>query len=105
MMNKIKQLSRMLLLLFFVAACSPQELDDYGLDSMTSLTDDQVSFTQTVSPTSDNIITFTNTTELPKIAYILFAGTWEMVLLGTNLLLPASILCRRLYGYPFHIFS
>lgn len=56
----------MLLLLFFVAACSPQELDDYGLDSMSTLTDDQVSFTQTVSPTSDNVIIFTNTTELPK---------------------------------------
>jgi hypothetical protein len=66
MMNKIKQLSRMLLLLFFVAACSPQELDDYSLDSMTSLTDDQVSFTQTVSPTSDNMITFTSSTVLPS---------------------------------------
>jgi len=65
MMNKIKQLSRMLLLLFFVAACSPQELDDYALDSIATLTDDQVSFTQTVSPTSDNMITFTSTTQLP----------------------------------------
>jgi len=66
MKNKIKQLSRMLLLLFAIAACSPQELDDYGLDSMATLTDDQVSFTQTVSPTSDNMITFTSTTVLPS---------------------------------------
>ncbi|KAF5072420.1 hypothetical protein DSECCO2_202190 [anaerobic digester metagenome] len=54
----------MLLFLFIMAACSPQELNDYGLDSMATLTDDQVSFTQTVSATSDNMVTFTSTTQL-----------------------------------------
>ena len=52
----------MLLLLFTIAACSPQEMDDYALDGMTRLTDDQVSFTQTASTASDNVLTFTNTT-------------------------------------------
>jgi len=56
----------MLLILFAVSACSPQELDEYGLDSIATLTDDQVSFTQTVSPTSDNMVTFTSTTVLPS---------------------------------------
>jgi|AGTN01.1.fsa_nt_gi hypothetical protein len=56
----------MLLLLFTIAACSPQELDDYTLDDVSTVTDDQVSFTQSVSPTSDNMITFTSTTTLPQ---------------------------------------
>src|SRR5690554_4179702 len=62
MKNIIKQRSWMLLLLFTIAACSPQEMDDYALDGMTRLTDDQVSFTQTASTASDNVLTFTNTT-------------------------------------------
>lgn len=66
MKNIIKKQSWMLLLLFLVAACSPQELDDYSLGSVATITDDQVSFTQTVSPTSDNMITFTSTTVLPN---------------------------------------
>ncbi len=65
MKNQIIKISRILLLLLFIAACSPQELDDYGLENISSLTDDQVSFTQTVSPTSDNVITFASTTQIP----------------------------------------
>ena len=60
----IKQLFRILLLLLFITACSPQEMDDYGLEGMTTITSDQISFTQTPSATSDNVITFTNTTPL-----------------------------------------
>lgn len=64
MKNKIKQLT-WILLLFTIVACSPQELDEYGLDTVPTLTDDQVSFTQSVSPESDNMITFTSNTTLP----------------------------------------
>lgn len=56
----------MLVLLLLVAACSPQELDDHSLGSVATITDDQVSFSQTVSPASDNMITFASTTQLPK---------------------------------------
>lgn len=65
MKNIIKQFSWLLLLLFIVAGCSPQEMDDYSLSKVAMVTDDMVSFTQSVSPTSDNVITFTSTTELP----------------------------------------
>ncbi len=66
----------MLLFLFIMAACSPQELNDYGLDSMATLTDDQVSFTQTVSATSDNMVTFTSTTQLPTNA--VYTLRWDL---------------------------
>ena len=55
----------MWMLLLAVASCSPQELDDYAMNEVAVLTDSEVSFTQTVSPTSDNMITFTSTTALP----------------------------------------
>lgn len=55
----------MLLLLFLIAACGPHEFDDYSLGKVIPITDDQVSFTQTISPASDNMITFTSTTQLP----------------------------------------
>ncbi len=45
-------------------ACAPEESDDYSLGKMDSITADKISFTQTVSPTTNNIITFTNTTTL-----------------------------------------
>ena len=54
----------MLLLLVLVAACSPQEMDDYALGGMTTITGDQISFTQTPSAESDNVITFTNTSQV-----------------------------------------
>lgn len=55
-----------MLLLLLVVACSPQELDDHSLGSVATIMDEQVSFTQQVSPTSDNMITFTSTTVLPS---------------------------------------
>ena len=74
MKHMIKQLSRMLLLLLFITACSPQEMDDYGLEGMTSITSDQISFTQAPSATSDNVITFTNTTALNG----LYTLVWDL---------------------------
>lgn len=66
MMKKIIKQSWMFLLLLLVAACSPQELDDHSLDSVATISNEQVSFTQEVSPTSDNMITFKSTTVLPN---------------------------------------
>lgn len=66
MKNIMKIQYWILLLVFSIAACSPQELDKYSLDTIPVITDEQVSFTQQVSPTSNNMIKFTNTTELPK---------------------------------------
>lgn len=64
----------MLLLLFFVAACSPQEMDDYQLEGMTTVSSDQISFTQSPSAESDNVITFTNTTSLSG----LYTLVWDL---------------------------
>ena len=75
MKNKIKQLT-WILLLITITACSPQELDDYGLDNMATLTDDQVTFTQTVSTASDNMITFSSTTQLP--ANGVYTFRWDL---------------------------
>ena len=54
----------LLMSLFLIAACSPQDLDDYSLDSLSTISPEQVTFTKTVSDKSDNIITFTNTTDV-----------------------------------------
>ena len=75
MKHMIKQLFRILLLLLYITACSPQEMDDYGLEGMTTITSDQISFTQTPSATSDNVITFINTSDLPENEYII---TWNL---------------------------
>lgn len=64
MKNIAKQITWMLLLFLTFAACSPQEMDDYALEGMTTITSDQISFSQTSSAESDNVITFTNTTPL-----------------------------------------
>ena len=76
MNNIIKHLSWIILLLFSIAACSPQEMDDYSLSKVASITDDMVSFTQSVSPTSDNVITFTSTTDLPTDG--VYAIRWDL---------------------------
>ena len=76
MKNIIKQLSWMLAMLFIIAACSPQEMDDYSLSNVAAVTDEMVSFTQAVSPNSDNIVTFTNTTELPSDG--VYAIRWDL---------------------------
>jgi len=74
MKNMIKQLSWMMLLLFTMAACSPQEMDNYSLDGMTTVTSDQISFTQTPSAESDNVITFTNTTPVSGV----YTLVWDL---------------------------
>ena len=66
MNNILKKQIWILLLLILMAACSPQEFDKYSLDGMTAITDEQVSFSHASSPTSDNMITFTSTTDLPS---------------------------------------
>jgi hypothetical protein len=76
MMNIIKQLSWILMLLVAISACSPQEMDDYSLSKVPTITDDMVSFTQSVSPNSDNVITYTNTTDLPSDG--VYAIRWDL---------------------------
>ena len=76
MNNIFKHLSWIMMLLFTIAACSPQEMDDYSLNKVTTVTDDMVSFTQSVSATSDNVITFTNTTDLPTDG--VYAIRWDL---------------------------
>ncbi len=76
MKNIIKQITWMWLLLLAIASCSPQEFDDYALGDVAVLTDSEVSFTQSVSPTSDNMLTFTNTTPLPENS--VYTIRWDM---------------------------
>lgn len=76
MKNIIKHLSWIMVLLFTVVACSPQEMDDYSLSKVAVVTDDMVSFTQSVSPNSDNVITFTSTTNLPTDG--VYAIRWDL---------------------------
>lgn len=67
-----------LLLLLLVAGCNPQELDDFSLDGISTISDEQVSFTQSISPDNDNVITFVNTTPVEgthTIAWDLGNGT------------------------------
>ncbi len=66
MKNIIKQITWITLLLLAVAACSPQELDKYSLSDVAVLTDSDISFTYTASPTSANTLIFTNTTVMPS---------------------------------------
>lgn len=63
-----------LLLLLFLGACNPQELDDYSLDGMNTIADDQVAFTLTVSPDNDNVINFANTTSVEGVHTI----AWDL---------------------------
>lgn len=68
----------LLMSLFLLAACSPQDIDDYSLGSLSTISTEQVSFSKTVSDKSDNIITFTNTTDVKTpvaIAWDLGNGT------------------------------
>lgn len=64
--------------LFLLAACSPQDSNDYSLDSFATIKAEQVSFSKTVSDKSDNVIIFTNTTDVKMpvaIAWDLGNGT------------------------------
>ena len=64
MMNIIKQLSWILMLLVAISACSPQEMDDYSLSKVPTITDDMVSFTQSVSPNILLLFLFIRLTDL-----------------------------------------
>ena len=68
----------LLMSLFLIAACSPQENDNYSLDAFDTLNPDQVTFSKSVSDKSNNVITFTNTTDVKSpvaIAWDLGNGT------------------------------
>ncbi|MGV8962348.1 MAG: PKD domain-containing protein [Candidatus Saccharimonadaceae bacterium] len=54
----------MLLSIFMIMACSPLNNDDYSLGSLDTVNPEQVSFTMTKSDRSDNIINFTNTSDI-----------------------------------------
>ena len=54
----------MLLSIFMIMACSPLDNDDYSLGTLDTVNPEQVSFTITKSDRSDNIINFTNTSDI-----------------------------------------
>lgn len=62
-------------LLFTLAACAPKELDDYSMESVNSITAEQLSFSKAVSANSDNIITFANTSAIDNKEYVI---TWDL---------------------------
>ena len=59
-----KQGTLMLLSIFMIIACSPLDNDNYSLGSLDTVNPEQVSFTMTKSDKSDNVITFTNTSDI-----------------------------------------
>ena len=64
----------LLLALFILAACNPQDNNNYSLGSFDTVSADQVSFSRTVSDRSDNVITFTNTSDIKSP----FAVAWDL---------------------------
>lgn len=64
MRNIFKQGFWVLLSAIMFAACSPQEDDKYSLGELGTVTPDIVSFSQAPSPTSNNVIIFTNTSKV-----------------------------------------
>jgi hypothetical protein len=64
MKNIRKQGIWALLLLFILAACSPQEDDRYSLGELGTVTSEIISFSQTPSASSNNVITYENTSNL-----------------------------------------
>lgn len=60
--------------ILLITACSPQLDEDYSLGDMANITAEQISFTQTPSSTSSNVITFTNTTDIKGI----YAMNWDL---------------------------
>jgi PKD repeat protein len=59
---------------FAFVACAPQGFDEYELGDIGSISADQVNFSYTTSPQSDNILIFTNISDI-KIPY---AYTWDL---------------------------
>ncbi|GHT63063.1 hypothetical protein FACS189451_09070 [Bacteroidia bacterium] len=74
----MKKIIKFTLMLFaaalVLAACAPQEFDDYQLGSIGSISSDQIAFTYTKSPRSNNILIFTNTSDI-KVPY---SYTWNL---------------------------
>jgi hypothetical protein len=64
MKNRIKFTGFAGLLMVALAACSPQEFNDHSLGNPDTVSAGQISFSQTPSPTSANVITFTNTSDI-----------------------------------------
>lgn len=64
MKNKIKYGMWVLLSLFIVASCSPQESDKYSLGVLDTVTQDMVSFSTVPTTKSANEIVFTNTSNI-----------------------------------------
>lgn len=74
MKNIIKNGIRVLLSIILVTACSPQEDNKYALGTLDTVTADQITFSQTPSSTSPNVITFTNTTTIGGI----YSMAWDL---------------------------
>lgn len=66
------------IMVFSMSSCDPQEFNDHSLGTPDTVTPEQVTFTQVTSDRSDNVITFTCTTQLSypfSIAWDLGNGT------------------------------
>ena len=74
-MNKIEKYICWVLMLIVIISCQPQEFDDYSLSGLNVFTAQQLSFSQSVSPNSDNVITFVNMSDLPENEYVI---TWDL---------------------------
>jgi len=70
MKNILKYIACAFFATLVFTACAPQESDDHSLGNLDGVTVDMISFTQTPSSTSNNILTFTNTTNIsgPNVA-------------------------------------
>jgi len=80
MKNIIKNGIGVLLSFMLVTACSPQEDDKYSLGTLDTVTADQITFSQTPSSTSANVITFTNTTAIKGV----YSMGWDLGNGGTG---------------------
>ena len=85
--NKIQSFFLAIFALFALIACEPLENDDHSLGLADTVTPDQVTFSYTASSTSDNVLTFTNTSEIPvphSILWNLGDGTTSKALSPTG---------------------
>jgi PKD repeat protein len=74
MKNKIRFVVALFIAVFLLAACAPQEFDDYQLGNIGTISTDQITFTYAKSAKSDNILIFTNTSNIP----IPYSYTWNL---------------------------
>ena len=70
MINSVLKYIWTLFIAALLVACSPMVDDSYSLGDLGILSADQITFTQTPSESSANIITFTNTTDLKGVALL-----------------------------------